>query len=124
MALLIYSVFALYTTSTFSGLLPWDNQNYEAAFFAERIANQINGAHLAGEGYHNSFELPEQVRGREYTVHYSVEEKVVEIDIVDLGEVDSYGMASFIASDVYMDNIVNGTNYVSNTNGTIVVWRP
>lgn len=120
-ALLIFAVFHMYIVTQFAGMLPWDNQNYEANFYARRIADQVNHAYTAGDGYESSFELPEQIRGRIYTVVYATQ--VVEVDIIDLGDVDSYGLAAFTAADVEMYGVGNGTNYVVNTNGTVVVWR-
>ena len=123
-AVLIYAIFAMYIYATFGALLPWDNQNYEAGCYATRIADKIDGAYLAGEGYYSSFEMPEQIRGRDYIIHYDSSGKAVEIDIIDLGEIDSYAVANFVANGVYMVNVGNGTNYISNNDGTVVVWRP
>lgn len=123
MALLIYGVFYIYIISMFAGMLPWDTQSYEAGFYAERIGENINYAYAAGDGYYSSFELPEQIRGRDYTVYYSNESKAVEVDIIDLGEIDSYGIAYFTAPTVGIYDVGNGTNKITNSNGTVIIWR-
>lgn len=119
-AVLIYAVFALYITTAFGGLLPFDNQNYEAGFYAKRVADQISAAQLAGDGYYSSFELPEQIRGRGYTVRYG--NGTVEVDVSGDGNIDSYGTVGFFG-DAVLSDVGNGTNYVVNSNGTVVVWR-
>ncbi|MFC2174494.1 hypothetical protein ACFLQ2_01360 [archaeon] len=119
-AMLIYAIFSTYIFIQFESLLPWQNQNYDARFYAEQIAEAIDYAHFGGDGYHDTFVLPEQIRSRNYTVFYS--SGIIEVDIVDLGDVDSYGIAHVVAPQVGMFSVGNGTNHVVNSNGTVGVW--
>ncbi|MCK4327103.1 MAG: hypothetical protein KAW41_01365 [Candidatus Diapherotrites archaeon] len=119
-AMLIYAIFTAYIFVQFGALLPWQNQNYEARFYAERVAGAIDAAYFGGDGYYSTFELPEKIRGREYNVEYGG--GVVEVDIVDLGEVDSYGIAYSMAPEIGAFDAGNGTNHVTNSNGTVGVW--
>lgn len=119
-AVLIYAVFALYITTAFGGLLPFDNQNYEAGFYAKRVADAISAAQLAGDGYYGSFELPERIRGYNYTVHHG--NNTIEVDVIGDENIDSYGVAGYFG-DAVLSNVGNGTNYVANSNGRVVVWR-
>lgn len=122
MMVLIFAVFSLYIMTQFSFLVPWQTQSPQASHYAQRIASYVNYAYLSGDGYTSSFELPEQVSGRDYVVYYNSTNRVVEIDIVDLGGIDSYGTANFIAPRVVMA-AGPGTNYVTNSNGTVAVRR-
>ncbi len=119
-AVLIYGIFVLYITTSFAGLLPFDNQNYEAGFYAKRVADAISAAQLAGDGYFGSFELPEQIEGHNYTVHYG--NSSIEIDIIGDENTSSYGVAEFFG-DAVLSNVGGGTNYVTNSNRTVIVWR-
>ena len=120
-AMLIYSVFTLYIITQFGAILPWNNQNYDARFYAEQVAEAVDAAYLGGDGYYSSFEMPEQIRGRDYTVTYGG--GAIEVDIIDLGDVDSYGIANSVAADVGAFSVGNGTNHVVNSNGTVGVWN-
>jgi hypothetical protein len=122
MAVLIFAVLSVHIMTQFSLLVPWNTQSPQAAHFAQRIASYVNYAYLSGDGYSSSFELPEQIAGRDYVVYYNSTNRVIEVDIVDLGAIDSFAVVDFVAPRVVM-GAGPGTNYVTNSNGTVAVRR-
>ena len=123
-AVLIYGVFSLYITTTFSTLLPTDYRSFDARTQARVIAEAVEEAYFAGDGYNSTVTLQDAIGGRDYTVSYNVTNRAVEVDVIDAGEIDSYGEAVFSANSLVMSNVGPGTNYVANSNGTVAVWRP
>lgn len=123
-AVLIYGIFGLYITMTFSTLLPTDYKSFEARSQARIIAEAVEEAYFAGDGYNSTIRLVDAIGGRDYTVSYNTTNRAVEVDVIDAGEIDSYGTAVFSAHSLVMQNAGPGTNYVANSNGTVAVWRP
>ncbi len=121
-ATLLFTIFGLFITSQFSSVIPWTTQNPQAGFFADRIAKAIDSSYLGGSGYHTTFELPEAIGGRDYHVNYSTANKAVEVNIIDKGHIDSYEIAYFLAPNLIMYGVGNGTNHVININGTVILY--
>jgi hypothetical protein len=119
---LLFIIFSVFIVEEFMFLYSDPIEESQAQSLADRIVAELNGAYIGGDGYESLFSLPEGVGGRDYTVLYNQSTRLVEIDIIDVGEVDRYTVATFLPEGVYLYNMTNGTVRVVNSGGVITMW--
>ncbi len=119
---LLFVVFSMFIVNEFMFLFSMPIEESAAEHLAEKMASELHGAYIGGDGYESSFHLPEGVGGRDYVVYYNATTRLVEVDVTDVGVSDRYSVATFIPEGVSLHNVTSGKVRVVNSGGTITMW--
>jgi hypothetical protein len=119
---IIFAVFSLLIIFNLAILTPDNPRAEKTRAVADELAQRINYAYVQGDGYQNSFRMPEQIGGRDYVILASTN-KSIEVDVIEQeGELDAFGVANINAPSVRLYGFA-ATTVITNSNGTVTV-RP
>ena len=117
----VFAIFSIFIAYQFS-FLSVNPASDEAEALAQRIAREIDYAYLAGDGYAANFSVPEYIRGQNYTVYYNNTYRSIEVDVEDVGTIDNFGAATYLPSNVVVQNIAGNQVFIVNSGGRVSLW--